>query len=77
MPAFLVWLGKAAIAVIGTAGGVAAGAAISNAASGGGSTTPAPAPEATTAAFDWQGLLISIAIAAGVALVTWLIIRRK
>lgn len=69
----LIWIGRIAAAVI---SGVAVGAAI-DAASGGGSTTPAPAPEATTAAFDWQGLLISIAIAAGVALVTWLIIRRR
>lgn len=66
----LIWIGRA-LAMIGGAVGIGL---VGDAISGANTSTPTT-PQVTTV-FDWQGLLISLAIAGVAALITWLIIRR-
>ena len=65
----LIWIGRA-LALLGGTVGVSL---LGNALTGGSSSTE---PQTVTV-FDWQGLLISIAIAGVAALITWLILRRR
>ena len=71
MPALV----KILLSVSGTVGGIVAGEALMGVINGGGgSTETTPAP---IVSFDWLGLLTAAAIAGGIALVVWLILKRK